>query len=126
MELRARGITMHWIGYTHNHAAGMYGIQSRYRIRVMMSQDVVFLEPKETRKQEKELAIIQEKSLRPARKKNEVIYVSDEDGNKNMQESDSEEENGDIPYLIPQEEQNTSNTDESETNEEEQDRSCAF
>ena len=93
---------------------------------VMMSRDIVLLEPKETRKQEKELAIIQEKSSGPTRKKNEAIYVSDEDGNKNMQESDHEEENEDIPYLIPQEEHNTSNTEESETKEEEQDHSCVF
>ena len=43
-----------------------------------------------------------------------------------MHESNSEEENGDKPYLIPPEEQTTSSSDESETNEEEQDCSCAF
>ena len=92
-----------------------------------MSRDVVFLEPKETRKPEKELAVIQEKSSRPTRKKNEARYVSDEEeDNKNVHESDTEEENGDIPYLIPPEEQYTSSNDETETNEEEQDRSCAF
>ena len=48
-----KGITVHWIGYAHNHAVGRYGIQSRYRT-CYDSQDVVFLEPKETRKQEKE------------------------------------------------------------------------
>ena len=58
---------------------------------VVIRRDVVFLEPKETRKQEKELKIIQEKNQRPTRKKNDVIYVSDEDGDMNMQESDSEE-----------------------------------
>jgi len=42
-----------------------------------------------------------------------------------MQESDNED-NGDTPYLIPPEEQSTSSNDETETNEEEQDRSCAF
>ena len=95
--------------------------------RVMMRRDVVFLQPKETRKQEKELAIIQEKSWRPTRKENEAIYVGDEEGNnKNVHESNSEEENGDIPYLIPPEEQSTSSSDELGTNEEEQDRSCAF
>ena len=73
------------------------------------------------------MAIIQEKSSRPTRKKNEAIYVSDEEeNNENVHESDSEEENGDIPYLIPPEEQSTSSSDEYETNEEEQDRSCAF
>ena len=43
-----------------------------------------------------------------------------------MQESDNEENNGDTPYLIPPEEQSTSSNDETETNVEVQDRSCAF
>ena len=43
-----------------------------------------------------------------------------------MQESDNEENNGDTPYLIPPEEQSTSSNDETQTNVEVQDRSCAF
>jgi len=75
------------------------------------------------------LAIIQEKSLGPTEKKNEAIYVSDsdkEENKKNVHESDMKEENGDTPYLIPPEEQSTSSNDETVTNVEEQDRSCAF
>ena len=93
--MSARGITMHWIGYAYNHAAGTYRLYNPGTGRVIMSQDVVFLESKEIRKPEKELAIIQEESSRPTRKKNEVIYVSDEEeNNKNAHESDSEEEMG--------------------------------
>jgi hypothetical protein len=126
-KLSARGITMHWIGYAHNHAAGTYRLYNPGTGRIIMSRDVVFLEPKETRKPEKELAVIQEKSSRPTRKKNEARYVSDEEeDNKNVHESDTEEENGDITYLIPPEEQYASSNDETETNEEEQDCSCAF
>jgi len=53
VKSRNKGIMLHWIGYAHNHTVGRYGIQSRYRT-CYDSQDVVFLEPKETRKQEKE------------------------------------------------------------------------
>ena len=66
MKSSDKGIAVHWIGYAHNYAVGRYGIQSRYRT-CYDSQDVVFLEPKETRKQEKELDIMQEKSSRPTR-----------------------------------------------------------
>ena len=62
-----------------------------------MSRDVRFLEPEETRKPEKELAVIQEKSLGHTEKKNEAIYVSDsdkEENKKNVHESNTEEENG--------------------------------
>jgi hypothetical protein len=78
-KLSARGIIMHWIGYAQDHAAGTYRLYNQDTGRVIMSRDVVFLEPKETRKPEKELAVIQEKSLGPTEKKNEAIYVSDSD-----------------------------------------------
>ena len=120
---------MHWIGYASDHATGTYRLYNPGTGRVIMSRDVVFLEPKETRKPEKELAVIQEKSLGPTEKKNEAIYVSDsdeEENKKNVHESNTEEENGDTPYLIPPEEQSTSINDETETNVEEQDCSCAF
>ena len=76
-----------------------------------MSRDVVLLQPKETRKPVKELAIIEEKSSSPTKRGNEVTYVSANDGNKNVQESASEGEDEDTPYLIPPEEQSTSSSD---------------
>ena len=120
---------MHWIGYASDHAAGTYRLYNPSTGRVIMSRDVRFLEPEETRKPEKELAIIQEKSLGPKEKKNEARYVSDSDEEeniKNVHENDMEENNGETPYLIPPEEQSTSSNDETETNVEVQDRSCAF
>ena len=62
---------MHWIGYAHKHATGTYRLYNPGTGHIIMNRDVVFLEPKETKKPEKEVAIIQEKSARPTRKKNE-------------------------------------------------------
>ena len=110
---------MHWIGYASDHAAGTYRLYNPGTGPVIMSRDVRFLEPEETRKPEKELAIIQEKSLGPKEKKNEARYVSDSDEEeniKNVHENDMEENDGETPYLIPPEEQSTSSNDETETN----------
>ena len=113
----------------NNHSIGTYQLYNPDTGQGNISRDVVFLEPKETRKPVKELAIIEEqeeKSWRPMKGENEINYVSDNDGNKHVQESDSEDENGDTPYLIPPEEQSTNSSDEAEINGEEQDLSCAF
>ena len=62
VKSRDKGITVHWIDYAHNHAVERYGIQSRYMM-CYDSQDLVFLEPKKTRKQENKKTRKQEKEF---------------------------------------------------------------
>ena len=113
----------------NNHSIGTYQLYNPDTGQGNISRDVVFLEPMETRKPVKELAIIEEQeetSWTPTKRENEVNYGRDDDGKKNVQESDSEDADEGKTYLIPLDEQSTSSSDEAETNDKEQDRSRAF